>query len=456
MTVVKNGDIAYAGDESAGVLVSFTGHVKGASGSSKSESTKIASENPPGSTGKVAAWGTNNDYPQIILKALEKSGVAGSALNLRKFAHYGNGLIYFKDEYESNKRVKRLISKSELQQEIKDFEKNSQFKRVLKEIIADVETFNIAFPEYIISANYKTINKVKRQQAAFCRFETLNESNEIERVYLSSKWEENPALDGKFVEKVPYIDPLLSAEEVKEICKKKKITKFIRPVMFPLMGEVFYPKTPWHSVQKNGWIDVAAEIPELKKNVFKNQTVILYHIEIAIDYFRNKYGQEKWEAFTAKQQDEKRMDLLTEIDERLTGSQNTHKSIMSLIYKDDAGKYEQGVKITAVDNKLKDGAYLPEASAANSEILFAMQVDPSIIGAGIPGGKLGAGSGSDKREAYTILSALMKTPREFVLETFDFIRDYNGWDEDLQAGFENTVLTTLDKNPTGSENSASV
>ena len=107
--------------------------------------------------------------------------------------------------------------------------------------------------------------------------------------------------------------------------------------------------------------------------------------------------------------------------------------------------------ISWIDDKLKDGSQLPEAEAANSEVLFALGVDPSLIGAGIPGGKLGAGSGSDKREAFTILSALFKTNRETTLEVYDFIAQYNGWDTSIRAAFENTILTTLDANPTGSK-----
>ena len=56
--------------------------------------------------------------------------------------------------------------------------------------------------------------------------------------------------------------------------------------------------------------------------------------------------------------------------------------------------------------------------------MFALGVDPSLIGAGIPGGKLGAGSGSDKREAFTILSALKKHDRETTIEIFEFIQQY--------------------------------
>ena len=93
---------------------------------------------------------------------------------------------------------------------------------------------------------------------------------------------------------------------------------------------------------------------------------------------------------------------------------------------------------------------MPEAAAANSEILVATGVDaPLIGGAGIPGGALGAGSGSDKREAFLIHQALSKTNRETTLEIFEFIQEYNKWDDTIVPGFENTILTTLDKNPTG-------
>ena len=60
-------------------------------------------------------------------------------------------------------------------------------------------------------------------------------------------------------------------------------------------------------------------------------------------------------------------------------------------------------------------------------------------------------SGSDKNAAFNILQALKKTDRETVLEIFDFIKGYNNWDETITANFENTVLTTLDANPTGTK-----
>jgi len=64
---------------------------------------------------------------------------------------------------------------------------------------------------------------------------------------------------------------------------------------------------------------------------------------------------------------------------------------------------------------------------------------------------MNTGSGSDKREAFSILTSLFKTKREITLEPWYLIRDYNGWDPDLEGAFANTVLTTLDANPTGTQ-----
>ena len=50
-------------------------------------------------------------------------------------------------------------------------------------------------------------------------------------------------------------------------------------------------------------------------------------------------------------------------------------------YNETLQKEYPGWKINVIDNKLKDDAYLPDSQAANSEILFAIGVDPSLIGA---------------------------------------------------------------------------
>ena len=445
-------DLTVMEGEGYKAVVNYTGSYESRSLDEKDEATKVKSHSSDGEVGDIVYWGAGNDYPQKVLEAISKNGAAEQALDLRVRSHYGNGLVFFNEDFADGKKDIKLIGKNSLPTDLKSFFKSSQLKKFWKEVITDLESLSIAFPEYILSNDYKKITKLKRQQAAHCRFEQMSDEGAIGHVFISTKWKDGVSLDDeKYVGKTPYIDPYMSVDEVKEYCKKHKIRKFIRPTLRPLKDTSYYPTTGWHAVYKNGWVEVTSLVADLKKNMFKNQSVIVYHIEVAIDYFENKY-KEKWHDLSAKEQDEKRTELLDALDERLSDTENTHKSLMTIKYKDDAGQYVDGVTITAIDNKIKDGAYLPEASAGNSEILFAFGVDPTLIGHGVPGGKMGGGGGSDKREAFIILNALMKSPRETTLEIWEFLQEYNGWDENLMAGFENTVLTTLDKNPTGQVN----
>lgn len=402
--------------------------------------------------GIIASWGKANDYPQQVIKEVKKNGTATSAIRFLRKAHYGNGLVLMRNEVsDAGKQDPKVVPLTELP-DINAFFRKSQMKRFWKETIIDLEWFSIGFPEYILSNNYATINRVKRQKTAWCRFEMMNEENGlIEHVYISEKFGKGGSVDvnSEFVEKVPLIDSYWSADEVREYCKINKITKFIRPVFYPLLDEAYYPESGWHAILKSGWLDVANSVPALKKALFANQMTIKFLIEIDEQYYKNIYAEE-WSKMKVEERKKIRTDLVDSINTGLVGNDKAGKSIQAMMYTDSTGKQVSAIKITSIDDKLKDGIYLPEAAAANSEILVATGVDaPLIGGAGIPGGALGAGSGSDKREAFLIHQALSKTNRETTLEIFEFIQEYNKWDETIVPGFENTILTTLDKNPTG-------
>lgn len=445
MSTTFYGNIAVSEFKGMGVAYSFKNTTANAESSVTTVKVEVKNK-----TGDIASWGVNNDYPQKIIKTIKLSGSGSSALRFLRKSHYGNGLVLMTNLPDENgKKAPKLLDINEYP-EINLFFKKSQIPRFYKEIIADMEWFSIAFPEYILSNNFQTINRVKRHKAAWCRFEVMNEqSGLVENVYISEKFgKESVAADSPFISKVPLIDSYWTPDEVREYCKANKIYKFVRPVFYPLIDEAYYPEAEWHAVIHNGWIDVANSVPEYKKNIFENQVSIKYLIEIDERYFEAVYA-ENWKEFTVDERKTIRQDLIDGINESLVGNKNAAKSIQSMMFVDEKGVQTSAIKITAVDDKLKDGSFLPEAEASNSEILFALGVDPTLIGAGIPGGKLGAGSGSDKREAFTILQALKKTDRETTLETFEFIAGYNNWDSNIQPAFENTILTTLDANPTG-------
>lgn len=448
MSTVFHGQVAISDIANGQAVYAFTNTV--AKGDSTVSTIKIDTKEK---TGVLASWGIKNDYPQEIMKAVKKNGSASSALRFLTRAHYGNGIILQNQSQADldGKKAPALLNLAEFP-EVNDFFKLNQIPRFAKETILDLEWWSLAFPEYILSQDFTKINRVKRHQTAWCRYEAMNKENGlVENIYISQKFGIGSVdVDSEFVATIPLIDSYWSVEQVKEYCQKNRIYKFARPVYYPLLDEAYYPESPWHSITKSGWLDIANSIPEYKKALFNNQVSIKYLIEIDERYFKNVYSE--WLEMDSTKRIEIRTTLIDAINDSLGGNANAGKSIQSMKFVDDNGSQCSAITITAIDDKLKEGVYLPEASAANSEILVAVGVDATLIGgAGIPGGSLGAGSGSDKREAFTILSALMKTNRETSLEPLEFIQQYNGWDPSIKFAFENTILTTLDKNPTGTQ-----
>jgi hypothetical protein len=323
------GDIGIIGGGSAVVSM------KSSTSSNKQAATTKVVVHTDDKVKQIAAWGTNNDLPQLILESVRKNGAATSGLSVVKDAHYGKGFILMKESFakaDANGQQKRIVTPVSLNQypKIKEFFRINQMHRFFKETIADEEYFAIAFPEYNLSNDYNKISKVRRKQAAQIRFELMDDKAKINSVWLSTKWKEGVALDSKYAAEIPHIDSYLSAEEVKEYCKKHKISNFVRPVFFTMMNESYYPIASWHSAYYSKWIDVSNSIPEFKKALFENQSSIKYHIEVENQYFANKYG-DKWEDFTVKEQDDIRASFITFLDTNLRGTKNAGNSIWSMM-----------------------------------------------------------------------------------------------------------------------------
>ena len=395
----------------------------------------------------IVSWGDSNKYPQEFLEALRKNGAANGALKILKATHFGEGLTLYKDDFQEGKKNHTLVDIKDFP-EINSFFKQNKINRFFFETITDLELWDFALPEFIVSNDYKKIVRIKRQRSAWARFKPMGKDGLISTAYLKPDWEDDSI--EKDTPKLNLVDPYWSVEEIRDYLKEKNLKKFVIPTYMPMIDEVYYPKVGWHSSYHNGWFEVSNSVAELKKYIFNNQIHLKYIIHISEKYFE-KYYKDEWDEYSIEKKESIRKKLVETINDHLMGNKAGGRSITAPKFLDDNGNYVKGIEVDVIDNKMKDGAHLPDAAAANSEILFAMGVDPTLIGAGIPGGKLGAGSGSDKREAFTILSGLFKSRRMVSLEIWDFIRDYNGWESDLKASFPNIVLTTLDKNPTGNE-----
>lgn len=404
---------------------------------------------------KVIRWGYENNYPSKFLKQLRCNGAANGGLRVLKSVHYGGGLVFHKTTVDDfGKRQRHLIPLTELP-EIKSFFKSNRMNKFLIETISDLETWSMACPEYILSKDFKKIVQVNRLKTAWHRKASINKKKGYtETIFYNSRWDTYEFKDDDNTAKVKALPSWWSAEQVREHCKKKNLHKFCIPINYPMTDEGYYNKTEWHAAYRNGWFEVSNSIAKLKKALFENQINIKFIIYVEERYLEMTYS-DKWHEMKPDEKEEIRKELVQKIDEHMSGSDGFGRSLFATNYTGPDGKTIDSIRVVPIDNKLKEGSYLPEASAANSEILFCLGVDPSLIGHGVPGGKLGAGSGSDKREAYILLQQILKPRRKTTLEIWDFLQEYNNWDTSIEATFEDTVLTTLDKNPNGQSNMTS-
>lgn len=391
---------------------------------------------------EIIPWGDDNLYPQKFYNKFVKNGAAVGGINALKSTHYGTGISLIK-EIQSDASFDKIKQSIRLFPEIYQFFKNNKIQRFFYEKITDQSLFHFSVTEHVLSYDQKKIVRTKRQKVAHCRFTPQNSSGIIPYIILNTDWDN---YEPKFSHKFHYADPDSTVEELKEWCAKNKILSFVTTSMYPLVDENYYPKTDWHAVDRSGWMDVANSVPELKQAIFENQLHFKYIIYVS-DYYFESFYKEEWDDFDAEKRQNLREDLSKVIDDYMSGNKSAGRSLVSPIFEEN-GKFVEGIKVEPVDNKLKDGSYLPDASAANQEILFAMGVDPVIVGAGTPGSTQGR-SGSDKREAYTILSSNLTPRKHITLDDFELWKEWNQWPDDVDAIFPAVNLTTLDKNANG-------
>lgn len=413
----------------------------------------------PGATGTVPVpkenqfanekwirWGDDNLWPQNLLDQVKKCVSANRALATRIQAHYGKGLFTYKLKYDAEGRE---IITPFTDPAWEEFARRNNIKLFLSEIITNFEYFYNIFPELILSKDRKKIVSIANIDAPFCRWgKTGDKSREIERCFVSAVWGTQLPM-GEYLDEVPVLD---AYDPLSDLRERTDGYKFILPVWFPSPERNYYQSAFWHSTYESGWLEIATQVPAFKKALFNNSISIKYHIQIPTNYWEIKF-KEKWQQFTKEEQEAERTRTYNDIENYLVGAINAGKALKSTYYYDaDMGKEYPGVKIDVIDDKLKDGAYIPDTQQADSQILFGIGVDPTVIGAVNPGDKSNAGSGSDKREALLLMNAWMQIYRDTTLAPLYLIRDYNGYDPEMQFGYRDMVLTTLDKNPTGSMN----
>jgi hypothetical protein len=221
---------------------------------------------------------------------------------------------------------------------------------------------------------------------------------------------------------------------------------FVFPIRNMTWGRFYYPEPDYYATFRNGWAEIAKAVPQLIKSIYKNQASLKYHIKVPISLFISMYKD--WPIKDEKEQLELIKKYRDSVETVISNAEAAGKSVVSFF--DDVQKFDS-LSIEPITNELNAVKDLPNNVAANSEILFAIGIDPSLLGLNMPGGKdLNGGGGSQRRESLKIKQATLTRERLLSLEFAWAVAILNKYDEDIYPMYiDIDVSQTLDENPTG-------
>jgi len=387
---------------------------------------------------KLAYWGQEaNNYPDKIIELAYKNSIIPATLDFKARSITAGHLFYTDVETDQDGDPITAYTKHP---QIESFIKANKLKtRYLYQIANDFYWFNNAFAEIILSPDRRTISRIRPLKAAFCRLEKAKQNGEIKHLYYSANWETHPPLSSDFVTKIKLLSDFDPISEI----KTDTSLKYAIRVGNYMPNTTYYAPCPWHSIFKSNWAEIAMQIAKYKLAILSNGMSVKYHVEIFAEYWTNRFPD--WEDAPEKRSDYKRQ-VQTEFNELLQGTENAGKNIFSGRFIDKFTNKEQSlVKITPIANPLKDGEFLADNGEASSHILYALDLDPTLKGH-TPGAGMGAGAGSDKREAFNMFLTLTSVHQNIILEPLNLCLEYNGF-TDYEFKIKNPTLQTLNQVP---------
>lgn len=388
---------------------------------------------------KMLMWGKNNDFPQWANDIITSTSVLNSGLKFIRNFTCGQGIYACKIEGYDDDGNEMLAPYGDT--ELQHFLLSRKARRYLEKAARDYFKFGSSAIQFIPNETGDKIVGLNPVNAFFWRLSERDKMGK-ETCIVSGRFPESPTKgDYNAYPVLMEYDPELDYDIMKFEGKTKE--SFMMIVRDSWSNRDTYSEPVWLSAYLAGWIDIAKEVPSYLKKVYKNQATWKWHVQIPYSFWDKKFPESEFE--NAKDRSAAIDLYMDEIESNLLGSENAEKPLFTHYSINDLnGKVEEEWKITPLDNKSKEGDKLVTSAAANSEILFALLVNPNVLGAGMPGGTYaGNQGGSNIREAFLVNIANAWIDRQNLLDPLEMMLRINGY-TDVELRFRNTVLTTLD------------
>ena len=388
---------------------------------------------------EYACWGYTNRYPDEAAKTISRTSVLQTGLNYKVRCCYGQGVVPvqvsgFDDD---NNEIFTPVR----DRDILSYLRGLSFRNYHTAAFRDLIKFGNAFPLLVFNNGGDKIVRVQIINARHCRIS-------IDKTKL--------LVFGDFQHSVPTNDETLVYDLLEEtdpmgdLMWRRDTGKLekVNAIAFPRLRNYFsnndyYAAPDWQSALESGWIDIAHKIPEFLNRAYQNAMHLMWHVQIPHTYWEKQFPKTEYKNVEERKQ--KIQDFMDDFEKELTDTKNANKSLFTHYYIDESGRTNGDWKITRLDSEIKADDRLSMSAAANSEILFSLMVNPSVLGAGMPGGPYAgnAGSGSDIREGLLVSMILSHIEKQAVLDPVELMFEFNGI-HDIDLKYRNITLTTLD------------
>lgn len=389
---------------------------------------------------KMLSHGSNNDFPQWADKIITSTSVLNSGLKFIRNFTLGQGIYACKvTGYDADGNELLAPYDDPYPQQ---YVNSRQCRRLLERAGRDYFKYGVAGVQLLPNEDGSKIVGLNPLNAYFLRL-SERDATGGEKCIISGKFPETPgAGEYQVFDVLMDFDPALDLDIRKFEGKGKEST--VMMIRDSWSNRDTYSEPVWLSAFLAGWIDIAKSVPAYLQKVYKNQATWKWHIQIPYSFWEKKFPSTE---FDTPGDRTAAIDLYMEdIEKNLLGAENAEKPIFTHYSINDLnGKVEEEWKITPLDNKSKEGDKLVTSAAANSEILFALMINPNVLGAGMPGGTYaGNQGGSNIREAFLVNVANAWVDRMNLLDPIEVKLQYNGY-TGCVLRYRNTILTTLDK-----------
>lgn len=391
--------------------------------------TMGSGNNPP-----WAFWGDDNLLPAVIAEDIENIGVLDAALDAKGRIGTGKGIQPFllMNITTDGKEELEWVNDTEI---LDWLELNESFEYGIDSVY-DKLGYGWNCGSYILNRGQKKVYRVKRHDVYEARLEKKeNASLLIKNLYLSADW--SKASGAYDTSKQVRIEMLEEGNELADlndrIANNSSKLEFAYAQRTIRNGRHYYPQPTYRS--NRAWLKIARSVPAFKLAMFRHQITLNYQIIIHPKFWEDKAGQLEWSKYTTAEKKNVQEEYYDKIDAWLSGENKAYKSLFTGGFVDYEGKFTPYVEVKVIDDKMKDGKFLPESGAAIAEILFALMINPALMGAGNPGGNAygDTSGGSNVRETFLVQLMLMEAERKSNAGTLNVVKNFNGWSQRLEV-----------------------